>query len=244
MTQAFSPPSAVPVYLRPYIAAAEALHRHFGSTCEVVLHDLSRPEHSLVYVAGTITGRPLGAPVTNVVLEALRRQGNAAENLIGYRTRTGDGRMMRSSTIFIRDDAGTIIGCLCINSDLTAAQLINGAVQELLTFAEAETTTGPEDEHFATDVVDLVNQLVEKVVSTAATPVALMDRAAKMNIVARLESRGVFLVKGTVEQVARVLGVTRYTLYSYIDEVRSRSGGPAMDREPGADAPDPGSRSK
>ena len=93
-------------------------------------------------------------------------------------------------------------------------------------------------------MVDLVNQLVEKVVSTAATPVALMDRPAKMAVVARLESRGVFLVKGTVEQVARILGMTRYTLYNYIDEVRSRGDGSDIDREPGIDPSETGRTSK
>jgi predicted transcriptional regulator YheO len=236
-------PHTVPPHLASYVAVAEALNGHFGSSCEVVLHDLSRPEDSLVYVAGTITGRPLGAPVTNVVLEALRRSGDAADNLIGYRTRTADGRMMRSSTIFIRNGMGSIVGCICINSDLTAAQLLNGTLQELLTFREPETAADQDNEHFATDVTDLVDQLVEKVINTATTPVALMDRAAKMNVVAKLESRGVFLVKGTVEQVARILGVTRYTLYNYIDEVRSRSGGPGIDRDTGSETPDM-SRSK
>ncbi|MDD2481760.1 MAG: helix-turn-helix domain-containing protein, partial [Lutispora sp.] len=39
-----------------------------------------------------------------------------------------------------------------------------------------------------------------------------------MNIVETLEDKGVFLIKGAVDYVAKVLCVSRYTIYNYLDE--------------------------
>lgn len=50
-----------PIFL-PYVSIADMLTQTFGSDCEVVLHDLNDPEHSVVYVSnGTVTG---AGPVT------------------------------------------------------------------------------------------------------------------------------------------------------------------------------------
>jgi predicted transcriptional regulator YheO len=46
-----------------------------------------------------------------------------------------------------------------------------------------------------------------------------MARAQKVRVVHDLERRGIFLIKGAVDEVARLLGVSRYTVYNYRKEV-------------------------
>ena len=48
-----------------------------------------------------------------------------------------------------------------------------------------------------------------------------MEKEDKLVIVRRLDEKGVFLVKGAIDYVANILGVSRYTIYNYLDEVRS-----------------------
>ena len=98
---------------------ASGIAETFGKNAEVVVHDLGKPENSLIFMAGNITGRKLGAPLTNLVLEAIKKSGDNASNLIGYQSTTKDGKMLKCSTIFVRDDQGKIIGCFCINLDIT-----------------------------------------------------------------------------------------------------------------------------
>ena len=47
--------------LAPYVPLARMLAQTFGQDCEVVLHDLDCPEHSVVHVENPyVTGRKVG----------------------------------------------------------------------------------------------------------------------------------------------------------------------------------------
>ena len=109
--------------LHPNLQAAlqlvEGIFQMLGSRYEVILHDLSHVESSIVALAGDVTHRKIGGPVTNYLLQLLQKYGDSAPNSINYRNVTTDGRILRSSTIFIRDENGHIVGSLCINQDLT-----------------------------------------------------------------------------------------------------------------------------
>ena len=37
-----------------------------------------------------------------------------------------------------------------------------------------------------------------------------------------MDEKGIFLVKGTVEKVAEIMGVTKVTVYSYLDEAKGK----------------------
>lgn len=55
-------------------------------------------------------------------------------------------------------------------------------------------------------------------------PVGEMSRAQKQRVVAYLDARGAFLIKKSVEQVAARLGVSRFTIYNYLDETNGGQG--------------------
>ncbi|NLT96104.1 MAG: transcriptional regulator [Clostridia bacterium] len=198
---------------------ANGIYQTFGKNAEVVVHDLEQPESSLIYMAGNITGRKLGAPITNLVLETLKKNGDHAPNLIGYQSTTKDGKILKSSTIFIRDENGKIIGCMCINLDLTDFL----TCQKILEYyIKTEKPFEPNtQEEFYNDVNDAVEGIVQSVLSDYPVPVKLMEKDDKLNIVKRLDEKGGFLVKGAVDYVANILGVSRYTVYNYLDEARS-----------------------
>lgn len=48
-------------------------------------------------------------------------------------------------------------------------------------------------------------------------PLADLDRKAKQEVVRALESRGAFTVRHGVETVATALGVSRFTVYNYLN---------------------------
>ncbi|MEV7425247.1 helix-turn-helix domain-containing protein [Streptomyces sp. NPDC091212] len=57
-------------------------------------------------------------------------------------------------------------------------------------------------------------------------PLADLDRKAKQSVVRNLEARGAFSVRHGVETVASALGVSRFTVYNYINyanEQRARA---------------------
>ncbi len=214
--------------LHPILQAVQqltvGLSKVLGDRCEVVLHDLSHPESSIIAAEGHVTFRRIGGPTTNYVLQALKQYGNDAKDYIHYRNISQDGKILRSTTLYIRDENGVIIGCLCINEDLTDYLSAQRLMDEHCRF-EADVydpsfhSSGAEK--FASDINEVVDDIVRAQIQTIQKPVAAMKKEDKMSVVAKLESSGVFEVKGAVNLVSQHLSVTPFTIYNYLKEIKN-----------------------
>lgn len=208
--------------LHPNLQAAmqlvEGLSQMLGHRYEIVLHDLSCVESSIVAIAGNVTNRRLGGPVTNYLLSLLNKYGDQAPNSINYKNVTPEGRILRSSTMFIRDDEGHIIGSLCINQDLTDFIVMSKLSEEMVTFQQSK---GDETEElFVHNISEVMESMVKSELDLVSKPVAYMQKEDKLMVVESLAKKGIFDVKGSVEYVADELGVTNFTIYNYLKEVR------------------------
>ena len=208
-------------YLKAVLQSAEGLSLILGSRYEVILHDLSHVESSIVAIYGNVTNRKVGGPATNYLLQLLKTYGDEAPNSLNYQNVLPDGRVLRSSTIFIRDDKGHIIGSLCINQELTDFIVASKLMQELTAFQRPSTEEEHVEEFFAHDINDVMENMVRTELELLQKPVAYMQKEDKLAVVQRMESKGIFDVKGAVEYVAERLGVTNYTVYNYLKATRS-----------------------
>ena len=210
--------------LHPYLPVArqmvEGLAQMLGSRYEVILHDLSHVESSIVAISGNVTNRKIGGPVTNYLLQILKQHGDNAPNCINYRSVLPDGRILRSSTMFIRDDEGHIIGSICINQDLTDFIVASKLAQELTAFGQPVVEGEETEELFAHDINEVMEAMVKSELEMARKPVSYMQKDDKLAVVQSLEDKGIFDVKGSVEYVAERLGVTNFTIYNYLKQVR------------------------
>ena len=60
--------------IEQYIPIVEFLGEALGKNYEIALHDLTKPENSIVAIAnGELSGRSIGGPVTNLVLKVLKK---------------------------------------------------------------------------------------------------------------------------------------------------------------------------
>jgi predicted transcriptional regulator YheO len=66
---------------------------------------------------------------------------------------------------------------------------------------------------------------MESVIDTAVAEFgklpATMDKADKKELIGKLDRAGVFMIKGSVDYLAKVFGASRYTIYNYLKEVRN-----------------------
>lgn len=195
----------------------DTIASQFGINCEVVLHDLSMPQTSLVAISGEITKRALGAPITNYVIDLLKKHGDGVLDSYIYPSTTKDGKNLKSSTTFIRDRKKHIIGCLCINYCLDNISAAIHSLEELMAITESANAT---KEEYTNDINEMVGNIIETALGKVNKPIAQMERSEKINFVKELDARGLFLVKGSVEMVAAKLDISKYTLYTYIDEIK------------------------
>ncbi len=210
-----------------YARLAHAIAAQFGTNCEVVVHDLETadPERSIVAIEnGHVTGRSVGDGPSHVVLEAAKAgKLHKLDDRLAYLTKTDDGRILRSTTVFIRNDEGEVIGILGINYDITiisaAAKALNG-----LTGYHAD---GKDDESKAEPIVrnvaDLLDDLIEQSVALVGKPAALMSKDERVRAIGYLNDTGAFLITKSGPKVCKYFGISKYTLYSYLDEAKAAS---------------------
>ena len=204
-----------------YKRLAHALALQFGSGCEVVVHDLEStdPSHSIVAIEnGHVTGRKLGDGPSHVVLEALHAGDERLEDRLAYLTKTSDGKILKSSTVFIRDDGGRTVGIFAVNYDITILRAMGDTIAEVV-------GTGPsaprEPEPIVRSVADLLDDLIEQSVQLVGTPVALMTKEEKVRAIRYLNDTGAFLITKSGPKVCKYFGISKYTLYNYLDEARA-----------------------
>jgi predicted transcriptional regulator YheO len=208
-----------------YGGVVESIARAFGPSCEVVLHSLEDVGRSVVKIENShVTGRSVGAPMTDLGLQLLDSAAEGGGDVIGpYFTRSGKN-VLRSVSLVLRDPAGNPIGFLCINLDLSAPflDIARGLLPEQVSAPTGASGAAKPDEepieHFASSVKDLVRQTL----TAAAFPFG-SERTRKA--VEELWRKGIFRIKGSVEVAAEELGVSRHTVYYYLRDLRGKSEG-------------------
>lgn len=205
--------------LKPYCAMAEMLGQTLGADCEVVLHDRDTPEHSVVYVVnGAVTGRRVGDSFDHLIRQVILSEERQGDFVANYYFTAQNGKLIRSSTLLIKSPAGRLEGALCINLDMSR---ITGQLEFLQSFLPDAPRGGGEkapDENQT--VTQMITGLIDNILSGCEAQA--LSREQKLEKIRFMDEKGVFLMKGSIEQVAGRLGISTVTVYSYLDVIRGK----------------------
>jgi predicted transcriptional regulator YheO len=148
----------------------------------------------------------------------------------------------QSTTIIYTDRNGRAVAALCLNADVSAWVSLRTAMDRFVLGDDANPTQpssihhGPssatgedatDTEYFPHSVEELSSRLVDTAIAAIGVPVQEMRKEHKVQVVAELERRGFFLIKQAAETAANALGVTRFTIYNYLNVVSGISEEPA-----------------
>ncbi|GGO44362.1 DNA-binding protein [Streptomyces daqingensis] len=78
---------------------------------------------------------------------------------------------------------------------------------------------------------DSLDHILAELERRHGMPLAQLDRKAKQSVVRLLETRGAFSVRHGVETVAGALGVSRFTVYNYINSQEEKRAEKRRDEE-------------
>jgi predicted transcriptional regulator YheO len=196
----------------------DGLAQYFGKHFEVVLHTTEDLLHSVIKIEnGSVTGRTVGAPMTDYGIEILKRAETSNDSVFdSYLTTTSDGRTLRSFSAVIRNDLGKPIGLLCFNMDMSAP-----LIDYLETASSKDTQSRPlPGETFPSSASDLVRASLNRALSRVEGQHSMSSTKRNRLIVAELYGMGVFDIKDATHLVAREMGVSVYTVYNYVREAR------------------------
>lgn len=196
---------------------AKAVAAQFGSNCEVVVHEISECSTSNSIIAienGHVSGRKLGDGPSQVVLEQLGNDGTCPEDHLCYLMRTPDGKLLKSTSVYIPDNEGKVAAIFGVNFDISALVMAEQALNSLTLTMNHDQETPARITH---NVNDLLDDLIEQSDRLVGKPVALMTKEDKVRAIRFLNDHGALLITKSGDKIANHFGISKYTLYSYLD---------------------------
>ena len=128
-------------------------------------------------------------------------------------TRTPDGKLLKSSSVYIRDDEGKVAAIFCINFDISTLVMAEQTLN-LLTSAPMQKDPPARITH---NVNDLLDDLIDQSDRLVGKPVSMMTKEDKVRAIRFLNEHGALLITKSGDKIAAHFGISKYTLYSYLD---------------------------
>ena len=192
----------------------KAIVEMFGPNCEALIHDVADLEHSIVWIEGDVTHRKIGGPITDLGLAQLKEK--PQEDIINYVSTTPDGRTLKSTSVIFRDEKGEMLASLCINLDITAFRTVEHILHGITHYGGEKQYS----ERFSDDINEILESLIFECEREIGKSITTMSKEEKVTLVQKMDERGAFQIKKAAPLIARRLGVTRYTVYNYLNEAR------------------------
>ena len=186
------------------------LGRTLAPFCEVVLHDLRKPEASIIAIEPSISGRRIGDTTTELGMARLADAG-FPDIVQNYPNRFPDGRAVKSTSIGLRDADGQCIGAICINMDISLFTSMRHVLGEL---TQLTSITAPVAETLKTRSLDELRELIERYAAGYNLQARALDLHRRRQLVKYLAEQGVLQLKGAAKIVAEQLGVSRASVYN------------------------------
>ncbi len=197
--------------LELYIGFAPFLSTILGAGCEVVVHDLKDPNHSIVAIENNLSGRKIGDPMTDFPLERARE-----ENFVANYPGRGKGKEFLSSSFFIKNE-DRVIGILCVNKDVGYVHDIHLQFSALLEHFNLLPPVEEEiKENLDGSVGEIMKRRIEEAILQTGIPPSRMSLEEKKAITQGLKENGILSMRGAVNELAEQLSVSVPTIYRYM----------------------------
>lgn len=207
--------------LEEYKRIAKFMSCCYGDNVEVVLHDLIDISESGVEIYnGHISGREKGAPISELGMKILREKIYEKQDFIVNSKGLVGGKVLRSSTYFIKNDAQNIIGMMCVNIDVTKYLELSHEMEKLVNFStkikELEKIEIKAD--FPNSIKTMINTALIEILKGKESWKD-MKMEDKLKIIKKLQERGIFDLRGGVLEVAEALNISEPTIYRYLTKI-------------------------
>ncbi len=205
-----------------YIHLVDFLGACFGDNTEVVLYDFKDINHSVIAIHnGHISGRTIGAPITNFALSKLKDKGKEGPPYYLNYLSMAKNNSLKSNSFFILDRNGKPRGMLSINIDVTKYQQAAELLQKLafLPTIKPVEKNSTNIEALHSSPREMINEIINEVTNSGEISIERLTVEEKMEIVRLLNEEKLFLIKGTVNEVADALGISVATVYRYLNKI-------------------------
>jgi predicted transcriptional regulator YheO len=197
--------------LKEYQHIAEAFAKLLHPFAEVVIHDLATDTIAAIY--NPISKREVGDPSFFDGVEF-----KPEEKFIGPAEKINhDGRKLKSVSIILRNDEKKAIGTICINMDISVFERYRDTLQLFLS-----NNDGPLPDHrqefFKDSMDDQISIFIQNYCRENNLSFDALSKNDKQELIFKLKENGAFNAKNATTYIARVLNISRATVYNYLKE--------------------------
>jgi predicted transcriptional regulator YheO len=202
-------------FLETLSMVAQAISAMFGPNCEVCISDLDHPEDGILYIYnGHVTERQPGGPLIAEARERVSKTGG--QLYLNYRKTIRPGGPFIKSCTVVRQVGSRSIS-FCINYDCSRMQALAKSLDGFL-----ETTSRQEDmDILGINEPDKLGRIIANTIQAQGRPAGEFKKADRVAVVRALDEGGIMELPGAVRLVADALGMSRYSVYNYLKEVRA-----------------------
>lgn len=217
-----------------YLPFVDFLEAVLGKNSEIVLHDFSDPDHSVIDIRnGEVSGRKIGSPATDLALRILNESARGHDpyadqhHITEYISHSSSMKQLRSASYLIREN-GLIVGMLCVNTDVGPINQLAAIAQQLSGFyapvpahqADEGDARALEVESLTDSTQDLIASAITRITAPRGLSPDKLSQSDRVEIIRELNNNGMFLLKGAVATVAEVMGVSEPSVYRYLQKVK------------------------
>ncbi|WJY17298.1 PAS domain-containing protein [Pectobacteriaceae bacterium CE90] len=188
---------------------AQGLSDTFAPFCEVVVHDLKNPQHAILEIYNSLSGREVGEPATEL---GLARIGDPdyPQVIANYANQFVDGRPVKSTSIGIKDENGQYVAALCINVDMTMFRSVQNALAQF-----SQRNSNAVTESLEPAGTEAIRQRIDQFAARLASTPRALKAPERRQLILELRDSGLLDVKRSMDTIAQHLGISRASAYSY-----------------------------
>lgn len=221
--------------LKAYTKLTAFLGHALGPYYEVSLFDYVGQSFVLVAIANVgISGRKLGDTLSEEEMR-ISSEGKQKDSnyIVHYKNKASSGKVLRASTLFLKNEQEELSGLLCINFDDSHYTELSDKILELChphAFVETNFSYNskymekslPEQEgNSEANGLESVEKQVERLILQLGMDKATLGSKEKLRIVKELEKNHTLERKGAIQKAAQALGCSLATMYRYIAQAKN-----------------------
>jgi predicted transcriptional regulator YheO len=203
-------PARLTSTVRVFEPVARSLARLLHPHAEVVLHNLETGTIAAIF--NPFSRREVG---DDSLIENTEELGYGPEVHGPHEKRLYDGRKIKYVSSLLKNEAGKAVGLLCVNLDCSLLEQIDTLIRS---FLGNTIDSAPLDGLFNDDWQDRINTFVSSYLEENHQRVESLTRPDRKKLVHELHAAGAFRATGAAEYIARVLQVSRATVYNDLAE--------------------------
>lgn len=194
---------------------AKVISEMFGSHCEVCISDLSNAESSVVKIYnGHVTGRKVGSPLNETTMKKVAKSQDGL--YINYRKNIArKGNEIKSSTILVNVDGKP--HSFCINYECGELENLKAYLSAFLSMREDKYDEAVQIKGEKSHLELMIIQELE----TVGKKPKDFTKKDRIHIIKILKTKGLFEMQKSIPVLSKYLGVSRYTIYNYLNEIET-----------------------